>query len=162
MYVYFHEHRSTAADIRRVSNQHPQINILNVIKSSPTTDTPLTVSRTLLETLKVFFKKEVNWITLFVVVVDVYLFLCFFLQLVLFMECGAAGVPGLLACLQQRHEEESVTTPPLETTASRVEGTRCRRNAAETSACCCYNLTSMYSVERFWWLENRTEISGWI
>lgn len=61
MYVYFHEqHRSTAADIRRVSNQHPQINILNVIKSSPTTDTPLTVSRTLLETLKVFFKKEVN------------------------------------------------------------------------------------------------------
>lgn len=47
------------------------------------------------------------------------------------MAPGAAGVPGLPACLEQRHEDESVTTLHLKTTASRVEETQCRQNTAE-------------------------------
>lgn len=49
------------------------------------------------------------------------------------MDRGAAGLPGLPARREQRHGDESVTTPLPKTTASRVEETRCRLNAAETS-----------------------------
>lgn len=62
------------------------------------------------------------------------------------MECGAAGVPGLPARLEQRQEDENVTTQLLKTAASSVEGTRCRQDAAETNVL--IRIDKMYCIEK--------------